>query len=445
MNYLNVEYLAETFGFEIGLMTYVVGILMTFPLGFIMSFIPFGTCKHISAALLGSYLLYFTLGEQWLHILRTTTISYLMICMLPRSVTKYALPVFALSYCSYAHINRQLNDVEWDFSCAQMMLTIKLYSIAWNLWDGEQLTNNTNLERATINCKQFAIYETPSLIEFFGYCLNFSTCLIGPVYEFATYKNICDGNLVTNYYKKYGKYPSRTKHVVIPLLISLFFAVYYLYFADDYYILRDGVSNVGGKSIFYLVFAFSIFKAKFYFAWKAMEAANNLWYAGFEGLDGKGEIIGWDHTNNVDIWAIETAPNLKTFSRSWNKKTSNWLNRYVFQRHKGNPLIVYSVSAFWHGFYPGYYIAFISAAFASLCERIGRERVSPIFGNSIIYNLFCIAMMQCLVAYINLTFVLLSLDKSYEALKSQYFWGHIGLVLFYFICPLFVKKHQSYQ
>lgn len=119
-----LDYLAETLGFDVGLMTYIIGILLTFPLGFVMSFIPFGVCKHITAALFGVYLLNFTLGEQWLHILGTTTVSYLMISFMPRSVTKYVVPIFAMAYCSYAHIKRQISGVEYDFACAQMMLTI---------------------------------------------------------------------------------------------------------------------------------------------------------------------------------------------------------------------------------------------------------------------------------------------------------------------------------
>jgi len=325
------------------------------------------------------------------------------------------------------------------------MLTIKLYSLAWNLWDGEQIQtiNKEQWTRATINNKPFAVYKTPSLPEFFGYCLNFSTCLIGPVYEFATYKRICDGDLVLAYYKKFGAYPSRTKHVLIPLAIALFFAAYHLYFTNDYYLVKDGVLNVCGKSFLYLIFTFSIFKAKFYFAWKAMEAANNLWYAGFEGLDKDGKIIGWEHTNNIDIWAIETASNFKTFTRSWNKKTSNWLNRYIYQRHKGNPWIVYIMSALWHGFYPGYYIAFVSATLISLCEKIGRQYISPLFGENILYRVFCAVMIHCIVTYCNMSFVLLTWTNSIDALKCQYFWGHLVMILFYLVCPLVLKKPKN--
>jgi hypothetical protein len=175
-----------------------------------------------------------------------------------------------------------------------------------------------------------------------------------------------------------------------------------------------------------------------------MEAANNLWYAGFEGLDKDGKIIGWEHTNNIDIWAIETAPNFKTFTRSWNKKTSNWLNRYIYQRHKGNPWIVYIMSALWHGFYPGYYIAFISATLVSLCEKIGRRYISPLFGENILYRVFCAVMIHCIMTYCNMSFVLLTWTNSIDALKCQYFWGHLVMILFYLVCPLVLKKSSPH-
>jgi len=48
---------------------------------------------------------------------------------------------------------------------------------------------------------------------------------------------------------------------------------------------------------------------------------------------------------------------------SWNISTLAWLRRTVYERaYKFNTLAVFTVSAFWHGFYPGYYLAFFTGA-----------------------------------------------------------------------------------
>lgn len=120
-------------------------------------------------------------------------------------------------------------------------------------------------------------------------------------------------------------------------------------------------------------------RQKYYFAWKNAEGANNIWFAGYEGRDEDAKIIGWDHANNVDIVAFETAPNIKICSAAWNKKTSNWLTRYVYMRTGGSLIATYSMSAFWHGFYPGYYMFFMSMPLLTACERVGRKKLSPVF------------------------------------------------------------------
>lgn len=80
---------------------------------------------------------------------------------------------------------------------------------------------------------------------------------------------------------------------------------------------------------------FSI-REKYYFAWSNAEGANNIWYAGFEGFDEKGNAKGGGNSNNIDVIGFETAPNLPSLSKGWNKKTSSWLARYVYMRTGGN-------------------------------------------------------------------------------------------------------------
>lgn len=54
----------------------------------------------------------------------------------------------------------------------------------------------------------------------------------------------------------------------------------------------------------------------------------------------------------------------------WNKGTNRWLRSIVYERAKYNKLMfTYSLSALWHGFYPGYYITFANGAFFTIVAR----------------------------------------------------------------------------
>ena len=74
-------------------------------------------------------------------------------------------------------------------------------------------------------------------------------------------------------------------------------------------------------------------------------------------------------TRNIDIWGMETHKSVSEASRAWNQKTQTWLERYTYNRTGGSLLATYFVSAFWHGFYPGYYIFFIGFAIGTMAQR----------------------------------------------------------------------------
>jgi lysophospholipid acyltransferase 1/2 len=55
---------------------------------------------------------------------------------------------------------------------------------------------------------------------------------------------------------------------------------------------------------------------------------------------------------------------------NWNITTLVWLRRVVYDRAPfQKTFAVFLVSAFWHGFYPGYYFMFLSAALFTVVAR----------------------------------------------------------------------------
>ena len=62
----------------------------------------------------------------------------------------------------------------------------------------------------------------------------------------------------------------------------------------------------------------------------------------------------------TDIIGFETAPNVSILSRSWNKRTQGWLERYTYHRTNRDLGATYFVSALWHGLYPVRFIIIYS-------------------------------------------------------------------------------------
>ena len=417
-----------------------------------MNMLPYGQIRHLFSFLLGAFLLQFTLGVQWIHQLITSLVVYAMFALLPRKLSSKVVPVFVMAYMVFGHLHRQyINYLGWDldFTGCQMVITQKLWMMAYNLYDGELLAKGTD-NRAAKKCAPFALKELPNLIEFLGYTFTFSNVLSGPAFEYSIYRNACEG---THMYsadgKPLGKNPGNVMATLKPLLVSLFCMGAFVIGGGMFPLMdpedpqkntpvthtEEFLANPWVYRYAYMWVGLFFTRFKYYFAWKNAEGANNIWYVGFEGYDKDGEPKGWELSNNVDILEFETATNMQTVSKAWNKKTSLWLQRYAYFRTNGSLIAVYGLSAFWHGFYPGYYLFFLSVPLLTVCERLGKKKISPLFssGKFTLYNLACLVATSFCTEYVVSAFIYLSLDRSWSNWKAHYFLGHVVCIVFYLV------------
>mmetsp|Transcript_11181 Transcript_11181/g.32286 ORF Transcript_11181/g.32286 Transcript_11181/m.32286 type:complete len:500 (-) Transcript_11181:1675-3174(-) len=441
---------ADAAGMDIETVSYVLGMFMCYPLGMIMAQIPFGLPRHIFSFLLGAFLLQFTLGVQWIHHLISSLVAYGLILALPRKTLKTALPIFAMAYMTLGHLHRQyINYLGWDldFTGTQMVLTQKLYMIGYNLYDGELLAKDKP-DRAAKKCSPFALTSAPSLIEFLGYTFCFANLLAGPATEYATYAKAIDGSVFKTPDGKM-KIPNNVMATLKPFLTCLVTLGIHLTLSAKFPILdpndpqnstpyiltEEFLKKPFLNRFFHAWMGLFALREKYYFGWKNAEGAQNIWYAGFDGYDENGAEKGWETSNNIDIVTFETAPDVSIMSRSWNKKTSLWLSKYVYMRTGGSLAAVYSMSAFWHGFYPGYYIFFLSVPIPSFCDRLAKKKISPYFSKAPYspYGILAILATTITINYLILPFTILAGGWSFDAYKSFYYFGHIGCVAYYII------------
>ncbi|NXT19966.1 MBOA4 acyltransferase, partial [Syrrhaptes paradoxus] len=134
----------------------------------------------------------------------------------------------------------------------------------------------------------------------------------------------------------------------------------------------------------------------FYRHWVLDEAL--LEAAGFGPEAGQGDL------SLHDLWTLETTHRLAVFTRTWNKSTSRWLRRLIFQRCPAQPLLAtFAFSAWWHGLRPG-------QVFGFLCWAVMVEadyRIHPFlsaqatsWGVKLLYRATTWVFTQLIVAYI---------------------------------------------
>jgi lysophospholipid acyltransferase len=118
-------------------------------------------------------------------------------------------------------------------------------------------------------------------------------------------------------------------------------------------------------------------RLKYYGVWLLTEGACILTGLGYKGIDPKTGKVNWNRLQNVNPIGLETAQNSRAYLENWNINTNKWLRNYVYLRvtPKGRKpgfrasLATFGTSAFWHGFYPGYYLSFVFAAFIQTAAK----------------------------------------------------------------------------
>lgn len=115
--------------------------------------------------------------------------------------------------------------------------------------------------------------------------------------------------------------------------------------------------------------------------------------------------------------------------------------RYVYARSGDSLVMTYFVSAFWHGFYPGYYLFFLSLPLVTNVAREGRRKLRPYFLTAEgkpgplkpLYDFMTWALNMLIINYMVSAFQALALSYSLKVWKSFYYYGHIACIVGYLI------------
>lgn len=411
-------------------------LLLAYPAAGIWRQLPFGRLRHLFAVVVGGWMLQFVNGYQAVYNLASVLLCYaLIVACGPRCAR--VVCVVAMAVLAGGHLYRQITDyLGWtlDWTLVAMVTTQKVMGLAYNVQDAHD-------EDATTEQQSRSVPEVPSLLEFLSFILFPGNVTIGPGFEFTDYKMFADGILVS---------PSPYAPALWKLFQGLFFFVAHTAIAMKYpcgeLLTSKEFFQTGSWMYRYVVIWVALVgvRFKYYFGWKIAEGAGCMGGLGYNGINKTTGQHRWDRLENIDVLAYETSQSLRTSSQNWNKTTNLWLRRYVYDRAPPsvNLYFTYLVSAFWHGFYPGYYMFFLSVAAATMVHRQFRRKIRPRFvledGKTPgpykgLYDAMSIIVTSVALNYFIMSFVVLAFDRSAGAFKGFNYFGHIGLAISFVI------------
>ncbi|KAJ4800284.1 Lysophospholipid acyltransferase [Rhynchospora pubera] len=443
---LQMEPMAASIGVSVAVLRFLLCFAATIPVSFLARFVPSALGRHLYAGLTGAVLSYLSFGfSSNLHFIIPMTIGYLLMVLFRKHCG--ILTFFAgFGYLIGCHVYYMSGDA-WkeggiDATGALMVLTLKVISCAINYGDG-LIKEEENLREAQ---KKYRLIKCPSIIEYFGYCLCCGTHFAGPVYEMKDYLDWTE--------RKGIWAPTKDKPAPSPFLPTIRAIIQasvcmglYLYLVPYFPLSRFSEPEFQHWSFWHKLFYqyMSGFTArwKYYFIWSISEASVIISGLGFSGWsDSSPPKPKWDRAKNVDILGVELAKSSVQLPLVWNIQVSTWLRYYVYERlvKKGKKagffqlLATQTISAIWHGLYPGYIIFFVQSALMIAGSRVlyrWQQAVSS--KNSLLANLLTFVNFLYTLLVLNYScigFMVLSLEETLASYRSVYFVGTIIPIVF---------------
>jgi len=470
--------LADALGASVDQIKLISCLLVSYPLGSLFIRIPNDkpNVKHLFnvAITLIFFIPILNLPTGFLQLLFDVLGTYYIAKNVKGSHMPWLVFTFVMGHLTINHVIRAIFEFSYEtfeVTGPQMVLTMKLTTFAWNVYDGRRPAEELDRWQTEKRVVQY-----PSLLAFLGYSFYFPGVLVGPYLEFANYRDLVDGSVFKILEKEDDAkraavtvpgrlVPRGRKRVAyFKMFMGLIYLGLFVVLGGQYnysIAVKDGFVD---KSLLYRIAIFQICgffeRTKYYAIWTLTEGASILTGLGFTGFGPSGQ-TRWEGAANVKVWSIEFAPNVKVLLDSWNMKTNVWLRECMYKRitPKGkkpgfrSSMITFATSAFWHGVAGGYYLAFFFGGFVQTVGRLCRSNIRPLFlpatyveqrgappppqtSTKRLYDLCGIFVSTLILNYMAAPFMLLSWRDSILGWSRLGWYGHyviLGAMAFFYL------------
>ncbi|XP_070497286.1 lysophospholipid acyltransferase 6 [Chironomus tepperi] len=414
--------------------------------------------RHAFGLLVGLFFGYFCFGPQAIHIAGLPAICYVVIRTQNPEFVQRIVMVVALTYLSCIHLHRQYNSngaYTLDITGPLMIITQKVTSLAFSIHDGFVATENK--KELSKNQQYHMIDKVPSPLEYFSYVLNFQSLMAGPLVFYRDYNDFIEGCNIKSHTnskldganKKIVTEPSPVKTVLKKVLASVICAYIFIKLINVY-----PIKNVKEEAFindttiiykfWYLMMMTMAVRFKYYFAWMFADAIVNNAGMGFNGFESDGT-AKWDGLTNIYVIPFELGTNIRDCINCWNIGTNSWLRMVVYERapKKYGTVLTFSLSALWHGFYPGYYLTFATGALTVTAARTARRFFRHHFQQTefsrTLYDVITCLVTRLFMGYITFPFVILELGVNFRLYLRLFMCLHLIALSTIFLLPKLMR------
>lgn len=390
-------------------------------------------------------------------------LNYLILRFVPgrsQHLLVFVLAGFTLAFAQLHKMLYKYGENGLDMPMNLMFNYCRVTSLACCIHDGvtikkaRQAGKEPDLKKRE---KAFAIEEMPSFLDFMSYVYFCGGAISGPWYE---YKDFIQMIRSEGHYKNVPStlIPALTRYVNAWMCVGAGLCLALVGFDEDNLMEPFFLEN---PSLFY----------KFGYLWGALKCIMSTYLVGFcfmeVGAIGSG--LGYngndengnpkfDRVLSCNIYKLETSYKVKDFLANWNISTHQWLKYYVYLRMLPNnkraainasaALATFTVSAIWHGFYPGFFVFFIGAGLLDYHGKVAERTLGPLSEKIGVPGAlqFVICYIWCYAgcAYFMAAFVLLSFEKFHTVYSSMnYIWHFVVIASIIVLIPFQPKREKS--
>lgn len=336
--------------------------------------------------------------------------------------------------------------------------------------------------------KMESLRKFPGLMEYLSFCFIFPGVLVGPAISFSDYRNFIQGgnedqdpidtnriaindinnlngmekvdstiiSTIPSPLRQASLVPGalagrKRRSLKLFILSTLSLVLYFLFhptFNIQNIISNDQISKPFWYRLLFLHISVFVERLKYYFVWCMAEGSLVLLGLGFV-YDSKRNQGKWDGCSNVNLIKIETSSDVRQLVAEWNICTNKWLYKYIYrrigdwyysERRPGfrSSLVTYFISAFWHGFYPSYYLVFLSVALYTHFSRLIYKNFTWNYSR-VSRKLITYIPNMIFIDYLTAPFYLYELELCRKYYKSWYSWGHWFMIIGIVILTIYSK------